>query len=132
MTAKLNLSLLPDKFAICRLDASSKIPDWACAGSFISITRSHDELSIVCPMDRVPSLEECNRGWRCFKVEGKLDFSLTGILTALATPLAQAGISIFALSTYDTDYLMVRDVDKEKAIQVLSQAGHQIHIMPGF
>lgn len=132
MTNSLNLSLLPDKFAICRLDASSKIPEWACAGSFISITRTLDELSIVCPMDRVPSVRECNRGWRCFKVEGKLDFSLTGILAALATPLAQAGVSIFALSTYDTDYLMVKDVDKEKAIQVLSQAGHQVYTMPEF
>ncbi len=122
----LTLSILPDTFAICRLDANAKLPEWADAGSFISITRTVDELSIVCPISQVPPGVECNKGWRCFKVEGTLDFSLTGILAALATPLAQAGISIFALSTYDTDYLMVRDIDKEKAIQALLQAEHRV------
>ncbi len=123
----LTLSLLGDIFAICRVDANAKIPDWAYTGSFISITRTVEELSIVCPIAQVPSGIECNKGWRCFKVEGSLDFSLTGILASLATPLAEAGVSIFAVSTYKTDYLMVKDTDKEKAIQILSQAGHQVN-----
>ena len=122
----LTLSILPDTFAICRLDAKTKLPDWALSGSFISITRSQHELSIVCTSAQVPMGSECNRGWCCFKVEAKLDFSLTGILAALTTPLAQASISIFAVSTYDTDYLLVRQEDKQKAIQILLQAGHHL------
>ena len=122
----LTLSILPDTFAICRLEADAKIPDWANLGSLISITRTLDELSIVCPVAQIPKEVECNRGWCCFKVEGQLDFCLTGILAALATPLAQAGISIFALSTYNTDYLMVKQEDKELAIKILLQVGHQV------
>ena len=117
---------MPDTFAICRLAADAKLPDWASSGSLISITRTLDELSIVCPETDIPKEVECNKGWCCFQVEGQLDFSLTGILAALATPLAQAGISIFALSTYNTDYLMVKQADKELAIKMLSQVGHQI------
>lgn len=97
------ISILPDTFAICRLEADAKLLDWGSLGSLISITRTSDELSIVCPVAEIPLEVECNRGWCYFKVEGQLDFSLTGILAALTTPLAQAGISIFALSTYNTD-----------------------------
>lgn len=128
----LTLSILPDTFAICRLDASSKLPQWAITGNFISITRTVDELSIVCPANQVPPGTNCNSGWQCFKVEGKLDFSLTGILAALATPLAQAGISIFAVSTYDTDYLLVKAEDKENAILILTAAGHMVQPFHSF
>ena len=120
----LNLDVLSGVFAICRLEPSSTIPAWALGGDFISVVRTPDELSIVCPQENVPPEIRCDRNWRCLKVEGPLDFALTGILASLATPLAQAGISIFAVSTYDTDYLLVKDL--ERAITVLSQAGHQI------
>ena len=122
----LTLSILPDTFAICRLEAKAKLPDWVLLANFFSMTRTLDELSIVCPVAQIPPDIECSLEWCCFQVEGQLDFSLTGILASLATPLAQVGISIFALSTYDTDYLMAKQENKELAIEILSQAGHQV------
>jgi len=122
----LTLSILQGTFAICRLDKGARIPDWALIGSFFSITRTPDELSIVCPQINVPEGTKCDKGWRCLKVEGPLDFTLTGILASLAMPLARASISIFAVSSYDTDYLMVKEKDAKRAVLVLSQEGHQI------
>lgn len=122
----LTLSVLQDTFTICRLDKDAPLPDWALRGSFCSITRTAEELSIVCPQIHVPEGTRCDEGWRCLRVEGSLSLSSTGILSSLATPLAQAGISIFAMSTYDTDYLMVKEKDLERAIVVLSQEGHQV------
>ncbi len=94
---------------------------------FCSITRTADEVSIVCPLGRVPDDVRRESGWRCLKVEGPLDFALTGILASLAVPLAQAGISIFAISTYDTDYLLVKDLDG--AVATLTGEGHLIRGM---
>jgi len=119
------LSVLDDTFAICRLDGNAASPDWALRGSFCSITRTPDELSVVCPDVNVPEGTTCDRRWRCLRVEGPLDLTSTGILSSLAAPLAQAGISIFAVSTYDTDYLMVKEKDLERAMLVLSHDGHQ-------
>jgi len=121
----LTLSVLPDTFAVCRLDAGAPVPDWA--RDFFSITRTRDELSIVCPQRDVPPGIRCERDLRSLRVEGKLDFSLTGILASLAAPLADAGISIFALSTYDTDYLLVKEKHLPRAVQVLSASGHKIN-----
>jgi hypothetical protein len=126
MNVNLALSILVDTFAICRLGKDTAIPDWALTSPFVSITRTSDELSIVCPQSNVPDGIKCERGWRCLKVEGTLDFALTGILVSLATPLAQAGIGIFVLSTYDTDYLMVKEIHLQQAVLVLSQAGHRV------
>ncbi len=122
----LTLSLLHATFAICRLDGDADIPEWALTGSFFSITRTQDELSIVCDQSNVPEGIPCDKGWRCLRVEGPLDLSLTGILSSLAAPLAHAGISIFAMSTYETDYVMVKEKDLDRAILVLSQEGHQV------
>ena len=119
----MNLLILPDTFAICRLAGDAQIPDWA-SGDFISITRTADELSIVCPQDHVPDDVKAERGWRCLRVAGTLDFSEVGVLSALARPLADAGISIFVVSTFDTDYLMAREADLERAVVVLGEAGH--------
>ena len=121
----LTLSVLPDPLAICRLPADAPIPDWA-RGEFVSITRTRDELSIVCAQENVPHGTECERDWRALRVVGQLDFALTGVLVALAAPLAEAGISIFAISTFDTDYVLVKTCDLENAIRVLREAGHQI------
>ena len=121
----MNLILLPDTFAICRLAGDAQIPDWV-TGDFVSITRTGDELSIVCPQDRVPDDAKAERGWRCLRVAGTLDFSKVGVLSALAGPLAGAGISIFAISTFDTDYLMVREADLERAVAVLGEAGNGV------
>lgn len=123
---KLTLSVLPDTFAICRLARDAPVPDWSLEGSFISITRTGDELSIVCPEANIPRQIKCDSGWRCLKVKGPLEFSATGILASLATPLADAKVSIFALSTFDTDYLMVKESLLETALRVLSQEGYRV------
>jgi uncharacterized protein len=121
----LTLSLLDEVFAVCRLDADSPVPDWAMAGGIFSITRTADELSIVCPQNQVPQETKSEREWRCLKVQGPLDFSLTGALASLAAPLAQARISIFVFSTFDTDYLMVKQSNLQQAIRALVDAGHK-------
>ena len=122
----LTLTLLLHTFAICRLEKNSEIPAWALAGEFFSITRTADELSIVCRQGNVPEGIRCEEGYRCFKVEGPLDFALTGILDSLTTPLAQAGVSLFAVSTFDTDYLLVKEDTLESAVGALKSAGHQV------
>ncbi len=124
----LTLSLLPQEFGICRLDSEEETPDWAAEGPFLSITRTADELSIVCPARAIPDDVTASRGWRCLKVRGPLDFSLTGVLLSLARPLAEAGVSIFAISTYDTDYVLVPDRDLTQALTALRRAGHVVLI----
>ena len=121
----LDLSLLSETFAICRLGPEAEIPSWALEGDFFSVTRTQEELSLVCLQEKVPAKTRCEKDFRCFKVGGPLDFSLTGILSSLTIPLAQAGISILAISTFDTDYLLVKEVQVDRAVQKLSQAGHR-------
>ncbi len=123
---RLRLSVLPEPFAICRLEKDAPLPAWALRGRFVSLTRTTDELSIVCPESDVPQEIRAQRGWRCIKVQGPLDFSQTGILASLAEPLAEAGISLFAQATYETDYVLVEGQQLEKSLRVLSEAGHQI------
>ena len=127
MTARqLELRVLGDHFAICRLDADSEVPNWANSQTFLSLTRTTDELSVVCPERDVPSAVGCQRSWRCIKVSGPLDFEQTGVLSALVRPLAREEISVFTMSTYDTDYLLVQDKNLASAIDVLRRAGHSI------
>jgi hypothetical protein len=117
---RLTLSLLPETLAVARLPAGAPLPGWIdWSDPFVTVSRTRDELSIVCLEARVPAEAQAERGWRGFKVEGPLDFALTGILARLAVPLAEAGISIFAISTYDTDYLLVRTAELEAATAVL-------------
>jgi hypothetical protein len=126
MPDPLSLSLLSDTLAICRLGAREPLPAWAWTGEPASVTRTRDELSVVCQADAVPDGVPCETGWRCLKVEGPLDFGLTGILAALTAPLAAAGIPVFAVCTYDTDYVMVKAENLERAIQALRAAGHRV------
>lgn len=122
----LTLSVLPETFAVCRLGPAEPIPDWAlAANSFLSLTRTSDELSIVCPESAVPGDVQWERGWRVLKVDGPLDFAHTGILASLTTPLAEAGVSVFAVSTFDTDYLLVKQRVLNRARSVLTRAGHR-------
>jgi len=124
---QLSLQLLADRLAVCRLPADSAVPSWACTGGALaSITRTPDELSVVCREAAIPIGTRCERGWRLLKVLGPLDFGLTGILDALTGPLARAEVSIFAISTFDTDYLLVREVQLEEAVAALSAAGHSV------
>jgi len=126
MDGKLRLFVLPETLAICQLPKDARVPQWALAASFYSITRTAEELSVVCPQTHVPEGIKKDEGWRCLKVEGPLDFSATGILASLTMPLAKEEISVFAVSTYNTDYLLVKTQHLEKAVQILAQNGHQI------
>jgi hypothetical protein len=120
------LIILSDQFAVCRLSPDADIPAWSQNAKFFSITRSKDELSVVCLGKDVPGniLAEC--GWRTLKVKGALDFSLTGILASITNPLAKAKIPVFVISTYDTDYIFVRENHLSQAISVLGKEGHSI------
>ena len=124
----LTLTVLPESFAICRLSVDEAVPEWAMLGEFVSITHTSDELSIVCAEENVPSDVKADRSWRALKVEGPLDLALTGILASLAQPLAKAQINIFAVSTFDTDYLLVTGYNLFRACEVLQQAGHTIEL----
>jgi hypothetical protein len=124
--SKLTLIILRETFAICRLDKNAPIPDWVSQGSLFSITRTKDELSIVCPQINVPKGIVCNQGWSCLKAKGLFDLSSTGIISSIARTLEQEGISLFSISTYDTDYFMVKEKDLEKAAFALSEAGQRI------
>ena len=120
------LTILPFPLAVCRLEASCNIPAWAAAGPFFAITRTSEELSIVCEERLVPEGTRLEGGWRALKVEGPLDFSLTGILARLAAVLAQAEVSIFAISTFDTDYILVRQERLSAAADALRNAGYMV------
>jgi len=122
----LTLSVLPDSYAISRLDPDAPVPDWVRDTPFCSLTRTPEELSIVCPDPDVPADTQADRGWRIIQVRGPLDLTQVGVLASLAKPLADAGISVFAVSTYDTDYLLVKGDALERTLVVLSARGHNV------
>jgi len=122
----LKLKFLPERFAVCRLWPDAELPHWAMSGAFRSVTRTPNELSIVCEEALVPDAVTAEPGWRCLMVEGPLDFSLTGILLSIADPLARAGVSIFAVSTFNTDYVLVKESSISEAIRALTGSGHEI------
>jgi hypothetical protein len=123
---RLPVSALAGKFAICRLDPATPAPGWATSAPWASITRTSADLSIVCGEERVPKDVPAVRGWRALEVTGPLDFALTGVLASLLAPLAEAGVSVFAVSTYPTDYVLVREEALERAIGTLEAAGHTV------
>ena len=123
----LTLLDLPETFAVSKLSADSPIPGWATSGSLVSITRTRDELSIVCREEDVPDdLSCCERAWRCLRVAGQIDFALVGVLASLVNPLARAGIPVFVLSTFDTDYLLIKAENFETAVKTLHDVGHHL------
>ena len=121
----LRLSILDLRLAVCRL-ATRTVPGWTTRGDFFSVTRTPDELSVVCPEDGVPHGVRREGGWRALEVEGPLEFSLVGVLSSVVTPLAGAGVSIFAVSTYDTDYVLVKDEQLDLAVAALRARGHEV------
>jgi hypothetical protein len=123
---KLTFIILRETFAICRLDKDAPIPDWVFQGNLFSVTRTKDELSIVCPQINVPQGIICNQGWSCLKVRGPLDLSSTGIISSIAATLERENISLFPISTYDTDYVMVKEKHLEKAVFALTETGQRI------
>jgi hypothetical protein len=123
----LHLELQSGLQAVCRLPPEAAVPAWALApGGLSSVTRTPEELSIVCAEGLVPPGTKAEKGMRILKVQGPLDFTLTGILASLAVPLAQAGVSLFAISTFDTDYVLVPGAMLEVAIEALRTAGHEV------
>lgn len=119
------LEILPGHYAVCRLRPEAAIPDWA-VGDVVSITRTATELSIVCQQQSVPDDVQAEGNWRCLRVAGKLDFSLVGVLANLTGLLADAGVSVFVFSTFDTDYLLVAKSDLDPALAALTDGGHRM------
>ena len=120
-------SLLPGRYAIVRAAPDGAIPEWVfAANGFFTITRTADELSIVCLAALVPGGVKSDGEWCCLKVQGPFAFDQVGILSSFAVPLAQAGVGIFAISTFDTDYILVKENQRELAIRALVSAGHSI------
>ncbi len=122
----LTLQVLDGQFAVHRLPAGSEIPGQVWESDFFTVSRTDEELSIVCRAEIPVSAEKSVDGWSCFKVLGPLDFSLTGVLAGLAACLADAGVSLFAISTYDTDYILVKFDRLEAARRALEASGYSI------
>lgn len=125
MNKQLRIKVLEDVLGVCRLDKTAEVPAWA-KGDFLSITKTSNELSIVCSQKNIPERVECEKGWRYFVIDGTLEFSLVGILASISVTLARRGISIFAISTYDTDYILVKEQDLAIAVKALLQDGYQV------
>lgn len=123
----LNLQLIPGEFAVCRLPATEPVPAWAGSGVFSSVTRTADELSIMCPTAQVPAGIKHESGWRLLKLQGPFAFTETGILAAVLAPLAAAKIGILATATFNTDYVLVKAAHLDEARRTLEAAGHVVH-----
>lgn len=121
---QLKFRLLPGPYAIVRLAPDAPLPAWATNGDFTSVTRNADELSIVCPTVNLPSDVNSAHRWICLKLEGPFPFSQTGVLLAFIEPLSTNDVPIFAISTYDTDYVLIQE-EFASAIDLLRQAGHE-------
>lgn len=129
MKEELTLKLLKEKYGVVRLEKDDSIPTWAFAGEFYSITKTEDELSVVCLEKNIPldiKNRKCEDGWRILKIEGPLDFSLVGILAKISTLMAENSISIFAISTYDTDYILIKEENIKKAVDILIARQYKI------
>ena len=124
----MQLNLLPQEMAVVRLDPGDPVPDWVFNGDFCSLTITKDEQSIFCDAAVIPDSVKKVAGWRAFQVDGQLDLELTGIIAQLAVPLSAKQISIFSISTYDTDYMLVNGSQLEDALDVLRRAGHKVRL----
>ena len=123
----LDLVVLPDDYAVCRLEAGQPVPESLDAkAGVVSVTWTATETSIICPSDQAPAGAVVNTPWRCLRVNGPIDLALTGILAGLVNPLAEARVNIFAFSTHDTDYVLVPSVRLDEALAALEAAGHRV------
>lgn len=126
MVQKLELQFLPGSFAVAKFRPNHEVPMALLQADFFALTKTDEELSLVCRTEDLPPGGEVEAGWVCLKVLGPLDFALTGILAGLAKVLAEAEISIFAISTFDTDYLLVEEANKTQATAALQSAGYLV------
>lgn len=122
----LALQVLAGEFAVCRLSPDAPVPAWAGPGVFSSVTRTADELSLICPAGQVPVGVKHEAGWRLLKLQGPFAFGATGILAAVLAPLATAKISVLATATFDTDYVLVKAGQLDAALGALAAAGHTV------
>jgi len=122
----LELYVLPGRMAICRLDPGEKLPPWAGSAVLLSVTRTQAETTVVCQEENVPAGITCNKSWRCLRIGGVLDFSQTGILSSLTVPLAEEGIPVYALSTYSTDLILIKEKDLFRAVLALTRSGNRV------
>ena len=122
----LRFSLLPGRFAVCRLERDAPVPPWATGDALVSLTRTGEELSIVCAEGNVPADAPTARSFRCLKLLGPFALDETGVLLSFIAPLAEKGIPVFALSTYDTDYVLVPAAQLDPAIEALRAAEHHL------
>ncbi len=125
-TPPLTLLGIGGLFAVCKLPPGSAIPRWATTGDLFSVTRTVEELSVVCRQEVVPAGTQAEVGWRCLRVAGAMPFTLVGVLASLTRPVAAAGIGVFVVSTFDTDYLFVKEADFRVAVATLRRAGHLV------
>jgi uncharacterized protein len=126
---KLKYRVLPQALAVCRVAAGKEIPPWALSGEFSCIVRTPGETSIVCAEDLLPPEREgvvVESGWIALELEGPFPFAMTGVLASFVEPLAEAGIPVFALSTFDTDYVLLKNESLKQALTALGAAGHQM------
>ncbi len=126
MEPRITLRELVGSYAIARLEAAAPIPAWADGDGFVSISRTADELSIVCREERVPSDVKQDDGWTCHQFQGPFAFGETGIVLSVIQPLSENGIGIFVVSTFDGDHLLIKTADKPKARELLRAAGHTL------
>ena len=126
MDSSLDLYVLPERLAICRLGPEEKLPPWAGSAVLLSVTRTQAETTVVCREENIPAGITCNKSWRCLRIGGVLDFSQTGILSSLTAPLAEEGIPIYALSTYSTDLILIKEKDLSRAVFVLTRSGNRV------
>jgi len=130
----LSLTLLPQTLAVCRFEPGAELPGWAAdpgeGGRFWSLTRTEGEVSLVCRQDLLPGRTgpevRVEPGWRALMVAGPLDFGQTGVISSLVAPLARAGVPVFVLSTFETDYLLLKEEDLQRAEEALVRAGHEL------
>jgi hypothetical protein len=124
---RLTIDLRPGDYVLSRLPGGSALPALPVTEGFVSITSTPDEISLVTPAGQQPAGAKVDEGWRLLTVRGPLEFTLTGIMASLAGSLAAAGVSLFAVSSFDTDHILVKQSDVDRAVHALREAGHEVH-----
>lgn len=122
----MRLYRLPGLLAVCKLDHNAALPDWVDEEDFTALVRTSEELTVVCPQANVPAFVTAEVGWVALKVHGPLEFDMVGVLAELSTTLAKAGVSIFAISTYNTDYILLKESRLDIACSALEEVGHTV------
>jgi hypothetical protein len=128
MTHKLLIRLVDAEYAITRLNIGSPLPEWLPGAGFWAVSSSREEMTLVCRAARIPSSIQSSGGWRCFRIEQHFNFDVPGILASVLTPLSEAGVGIFANSTFSTDYIFIIGSDLDKAVAALEAHGHELMV----